>query len=287
MRNNRMTVLLTLLMGACGGAPANPDAPASGAGQEPAQGDGQPDSDSQEFQIKHSTTAADAHGATESKIKPTKTEAAVKFFVVDKVKNEPIPGIVISLQSPDGKKYYTEETDSAGYGEVLVPIAQTYEIVYLSLGRKDITAKVAVPNEPRQNIKLTLRYKRREPEPVAATPEKAPEPPAFRLDGVTFASGSAKLLPESFPRLDSVVEYMTHKKSTRIEISGHTDNVGSAKTNQKLSQERADACREYLLKQGIDGGRIEAVGYGADRPVADNDTEEGRQQNRRIEAKEL
>jgi outer membrane protein OmpA-like peptidoglycan-associated protein len=80
---------------------------------------------------------------------------------------------------------------------------------------------------------------------------------------------------------------MTYTKSSRIEISGHTDNAGNPKTNQKLSEKRAQACRDYLISKGIDGSRIEAVGYGDQRPVAPNDSEDGRQQNRRIEAREL
>jgi outer membrane protein OmpA-like peptidoglycan-associated protein len=80
---------------------------------------------------------------------------------------------------------------------------------------------------------------------------------------------------------------MTHKKSVRVEIAGHTDNVGNKNANKALSQKRADAVRAYLISKGIDGARIKAVGYGDANPVAPNTTSEGRQQNRRIEAHEL
>lgn len=274
--------LLVLSIASCGGAPAA-SGPVSAA-QEPGGGD-----DTKEFRLQDSSTAESAHGASPSQIKATDTHAAMKFFVVDKRDGEPISGIVISLQDADGNKYYTKETDELGYGEVLVPVGREYQITYLSLGEKDINAKVKVADEPRQNIKLTLRYKRYEPPVAAATPD-APEPapaPSFRLDEVNFASGSAELLPESRERLDGVVEYMTHKTSARIEIAGHTDNVGSAKTNKALSLKRAQAVRTYLIEQGIDGDRIEAVGYGDERPIASNNTPEGRRQNRRIEAREL
>jgi OOP family OmpA-OmpF porin len=89
------------------------------------------------------------------------------------------------------------------------------------------------------------------------------------------------------PRLDRVVEFMTYKKQARIQISGHTDNMGKKAANKVLSQNRANACRDYVISKGIDGSRIEAVGYGDERPIAPNDTEEGRQENRRIEAMEL
>ncbi len=294
MPYKRFTLASTLFFAACGGSSSSttktPAEVSTKTGSDDASSDGK---SSNEFQIGKSDTAGSAHGATPSKIKATKTQAAMKFFVIDKNKDAPIEGIVISLQSKDGQKFYTEETDELGYGEVLVPSGKTYELVYLTLGEKDINAKVTVTDDPYQNIKLTLRYKPwvEKKVPVVLPPDApAPaEPPAptFRLDGVTFDSGSAELLPESYPRLDSVVEYLTYKKSARIEVSGHTDNVGGRAKNKKLSQERAEACREYLVSQGIDGSRIEAVGYGDEQPVANNKDEEGRKQNRRIEAKEL
>jgi outer membrane protein OmpA-like peptidoglycan-associated protein len=80
---------------------------------------------------------------------------------------------------------------------------------------------------------------------------------------------------------------MRLKKSARVEISGHTDNVGNPRTNKTLSAKRAEACRAYLISKGIEGARITAVGHGAERPVAPNDSEENRQKNRRIEVVEL
>jgi outer membrane protein OmpA-like peptidoglycan-associated protein len=204
----------------------------------------------------------------------------MKFTVVDKDKG-PIPGIVVSLTAPDVKKYYTEETNAEGYAEVLVPVGKKYDLVYLSLGRRDVAAQVAVTDEPNQNVRLTLRYKRIDP------PGKVAPEPKFVLEGINFDVNKATIRPESFPMLDVVVEYMTYKKSARIEISGHTDNQGNPKKNKKLSEQRAQACRQYLIDKGIEGSRIMAQGFGDEQPIASNDTEEGRQQNRRIEAKEL
>jgi outer membrane protein OmpA-like peptidoglycan-associated protein len=228
-----------------------------------------------EFVLKPSDGAKDAKGANGSKIVATRTDAAMKFFVIDKDKG-PIKGVVICLTSPGGAKYYTDETDAAGYAETLVPVGQKYEITYLSLGRKgDIAANVSVTNEPKQTIKLTLRYKRQ------------PPPPPFVLTGVNFDTGKAIIRPESFPKLDVVVEFMKYRKTARVEISGHTDNVGNARANKTLSAKRAQACRTYLTSKGIDGGRITATGYGDEKPVVPNDTDENRQKNRRIEVVEL
>jgi outer membrane protein OmpA-like peptidoglycan-associated protein len=223
---------------------------------------------------------------TESKIKGTQTKAAMKFTVVDKEKG-PIRGIVILMTAPDGTRYSTEPTNAEGYAEVLVPNGQKYELVYLALGRKDVASSVTVTDEPNQNIRLTLRYKRYDPPPRKVAPSGSPAPePGFVLENVNFDSGKATIRPESFPQLDGVVEYMTYKPSSKIEISGHTDNVGNPKTNKALSEKRAQACRDYLISKGIDGSRVTAVGYGDQWPIETNDTEEGRQKNRRIEAVE-
>jgi outer membrane protein OmpA-like peptidoglycan-associated protein len=229
--------------------------------------------DAGEFQLRDSDAAKGAHGATKSKITATKTEAAMKLFVVDK-ENGPIKGVVICLIAPTSTEYCTDETDADGYAEVLVPVGQKYDVKYLSLGGGDIATTVSVTNEPKQNIKLTLRYKR----PPARVP--------FVLKGVNFDTGTAVLRDESASRLDLVVVFMKRRKSAVVEISGHTDNVGNAKKNKALSLKRAQACRDYLVEKGIEGNRITAVGFGGDRPVAPNDSDENRQKNRRIEVVE-
>jgi len=239
-----------------------------------------------EFVVRKSEKTKEEPGRTDSKIRATRTEAAVKFTVVDKDKG-PIQGIIVALSAPDGKKYYTEETNADGYAELLVPVGQKYELVYLGLGRRDIAASVSVTDEPNQNLRLTLRYKRYVPPTPAGAAAAPPAEPRFVLEGVTFDSGKTTIRAESYGRLDSVVEYMTHKKSAQIEISGHTDNAGNPKANKVLSEKRAQACREYLISKGVDASRIRAVGYGDERPIAANESEEGRKQNRRIEATEL
>ncbi|MDR1811305.1 MAG: OmpA family protein [Candidatus Fibromonas sp.] len=105
----------------------------------------------------------------------------------------------------------------------------------------------------------------------------------FELKGITFATGKSELLSSSFKILESTVKGLQKYDSVKVEISGHTDNQGGLEYNDKLSQARADAVRDYLIKKGIAENRITAVGYGYSRPRADNKTENGRAQNRRIE----
>ncbi len=261
MRHPSNTTIAAMILAAQTAASAASPAPAA------------PD-EKREFRLQDTHTAKDAHGATASKLAPTKTEALMKLFVVDKDKG-PVKGVVIFLTGPDKTKHYADATDSAGYTELLVPVDQKYDVTYLSLGRRQIAATVPVADEPNQSVKLTLRYKR----------EGAEQP--FILAGVNFDTAKATIRPESFPNLDVVVEFMAHKKDARVEISGHTDNVGNAKANKTLSEKRAQACRNYIVSKGIDKKRVDAVGFGDERPIAPNDTDEGRQKNRRIEAKEL
>lgn len=224
-----------------------------------------------------------SRGVKASKIRPTRTEAAIRFTVLDKDKG-PIKGLVVQLTDRKSKKaFYTDETDAKGYTEVLVPVGREYEVVYLSLGRRKIAARLPVANEPAQNIRLTLRYRRYRPKRREGGKLVSPK---FILRGVEFDTGKATIRKSSYSRLDQVVVYMIHKSSAVIEISGHTDSVGKAKANKKLSQRRAESCRRYLMKKGVHGTRIIAVGYGQEQPIASNDTPEGRQQNRRIEVKE-
>ncbi len=114
------------------------------------------------------------------------------------------------------------------------------------------------------------------------------EPPTtFTLEDVHFESGKATLRKSSYDRLNEMVEYMKSKPSVKLEIAGHTDNVGSKQDNKKLSLQRAKAVKNYLVEQGIEEKRLVAKGYGESQPVATNETKEGRQKNRRTEVRIL
>jgi OmpA-OmpF porin, OOP family len=102
---------------------------------------------------------------------------------------------------------------------------------------------------------------------------------------IFFATGSAKLLAKSFPKLDDVVKIMQDDKLLRLDIEGHTDITGTAEKNQVLSENRANAVRDYLVGKGIEADRLTAQGFGPDKPIADNKTAAGRAKNRRVEMK--
>ncbi len=103
------------------------------------------------------------------------------------------------------------------------------------------------------------------------------------LRNIFFATGSAQLTPASNSELERLVKLLKEVPKLRIEISGHTDNVGSESMNQKLSEDRASSVVNYLVGKGIDKSRLTSAGYGSTRPVATNNSDEGRQQNRRTE----
>lgn len=100
---------------------------------------------------------------------------------------------------------------------------------------------------------------------------------------VTFASDSADLSPAFFGVLDSVAIILNKYPKTLLDIDGHTDNTGGTAYNQRLSEARAVSVGNYLNQRGIDPRRLRVIGYGETRPIADNASASGRQQNRRVE----
>ncbi|GGC75855.1 OmpA family protein [Marinobacter halophilus] len=103
------------------------------------------------------------------------------------------------------------------------------------------------------------------------------------LGDVLFATGSAQIQGGTNQNLEKLANFLNQYPERRVLIEGHTDNVGSASFNQNLSRQRAESVRQYLTGRGIDSNRLSVSGYGFDRPVANNDTTMGRQQNRRVE----
>ncbi len=109
----------------------------------------------------------------------------------------------------------------------------------------------------------------------------------FVFDHVNFETGAANLTALSRYELDFLVEALNRYPNMRIELAGHTDNTGDDEFNMNLSQERADAVYDYLVNKGIDESRLLSVGFGETQPIDTNDTEQGREQNRRTEFKIL
>jgi outer membrane protein OmpA-like peptidoglycan-associated protein len=105
------------------------------------------------------------------------------------------------------------------------------------------------------------------------------------MQGIEFETGKATIKKKSFPLLDKIAEIFIENSNYIIEVQGHTDDVGKAEVNKKISEKRAQAVMKYLEKKGVAAERMSAVGYGPDVPIADNRTKAGRQKNRRVEFK--
>ncbi len=127
--------------------------------------------------------------------------------------------------------------------------------------------------------------------PLDPNDPKKPKPVAFKtevgkaivLEGVVFKTGSAVITDVSDAILSNARKTLEDNPEIQVQIQGFTDAVGSDKTNQRLSQKRADAVKAWLVRSGIAPNRITAKGFGEQNPVGDNSTAEGRQKNRRIE----
>jgi outer membrane protein OmpA-like peptidoglycan-associated protein len=103
------------------------------------------------------------------------------------------------------------------------------------------------------------------------------------LQNIFFETGSSTLLPSSYPELNKLLSTLINNEQMKIELRGHTDNIGTDEYNQQLSEARAKSVYQYLIDHAIDAGRLSFKGFGESQPVATNETEYGRQQNRRTE----
>ena len=120
------------------------------------------------------------------------------------------------------------------------------------------------------------------PAPVAA----APAPPMKKkivLRGVNFDFDKSNIRPDAVPILEEAAKTLKDESQLTVAVNGYTDSVGTDAYNQGLSERRADAVRAFLERLGVSGSRLTARGFGESNPVASNDTEEGRAQNRRVE----
>lgn len=201
---------------------------------------------------------------------PTETEALLTVLAQNS--DETVrTGEQIYFEGLKSKKKFSGITGDSGTFYVLLPKGDTYSIRYKNFQDSVDYSTIEIPNEPGKiffDFTLTV-----EPTKV------------YTLRNVHFDTGKATLRPESYPALNDLVEVMKMKKKMVVEIAGHTDNVGDDAANMKLSQERAETVRSYLIGKGISGDRVTAKGYGETQPTASNDTDEGKQKNRRTEVR--
>jgi OOP family OmpA-OmpF porin len=207
---------------------------------------------------------------TAQELKPTPLLALLTVSVVDGDKKA-LEGEEISFTGTKNGKTFQGITAADGTFKLLVPNGDDYKVKYKSF-TKNLDYKVLkIPAGPDLiNFNYTINVHRGK---------------TIELDDVFFDTGKSTLRPESNKALNELASFMNHKKSMKIEIGGHTDNVGEKAANEKLSADRAQSVKAYLVAKGVQADRVVSKGYGDTVPVAPNETPEGRQKNRRTEVK--
>lgn len=205
-------------------------------------------------------------------------DAPVDVTIVDAKTRKPLNNEIVVFKSQLNGREYQGLSDAEGKFSVRLPAGAKYEVFVLgfkdstSYNILDIPALKGANSYYKNAFKQLIEFE---------------APASFVLENCTFETGKAELKPEAYVVLDELVEYLNRKDDERIEIGGHTDNVGKADANMILSTNRANTVRAYLLMKGIAPERVTAKGYGMTEPIAENDTAEGRSLNRRTEVKVL
>lgn len=185
-------------------------------------------------------------------------------------------GEIIVFENIKTKQVFETISNDEGEFEVDLPYSSTYQIKIKGFGEDVDYTQFSIPaleeGQNRLNYQINIKFK-------PAT--------SFTLNNVHFESGKATLTIESYKQLKDLLEFMKLKKLAKIEVAGHTDNVGDDEANLVLSTKRAEAVRNYLISNGVAADRVIAEGYGEKFPVDSNVTAQGRQANRRTEVRLL
>jgi len=204
-------------------------------------------------------------------IEYTKKENAKKIGPLQIVRN-----YVNALTSRGAVKLFEDADAYAGNTTLRLPVGGKNIWVTVSAQSEGASYSLNVVEEAgmKQEVEFT----------AAELSKQLNEKGSVAIRGILFDTGQATIKPESEGVLAQIIELLKNDTALKLEIQGHTDNVGAKAANLKLSQDRAAAVKTYLVsKGGIDGTRLATQGLGDSKPVADNTTEEGRAQNRRVE----
>lgn len=210
----------------------------------------------------------------------------VKGFVYDADTKKPLPKTVVEMVDvANGKVYALTKTDADGEFLVCLPMGKDYGLNVNRPKYLFYSDNFALKEERKLRdpfvLKIPLQPVKESVEQGGVEENKESEP--IVLKNVFFATNSAELRPESKNELDKLKQLLEENPKMRIRLNGHTDSEGDDAKNMDLSDRRAHSVRTYLISKGIAADRMDAKGYGESKPVATNDTPEGRQQNRRTE----
>jgi OOP family OmpA-OmpF porin len=204
-------------------------------------------------------------------------EGTIRFQVTTLEDQQPIPGAEVQIRSDH------DVCAPMGGGELALGDQGTGSI---KVGAGDHTVIIDVPQYALYRQKVNIEAGEDE-EVVVSLKKTKTRVTAQRIEiyeKVHFETGKAIIKPESYPLLDEVAEALsTHAQIKLVEVAGHTDDIGDLRSNQELSQDRAQAVLDYLVGKGVAPSRLQAKGYGETRTIDTNETAEGRAANRRVE----
>ncbi len=204
----------------------------------------------------------------------------VKALVYNAVSQNPVTATAEIFNLTDNQPFIRKSTLQDGTFLICLPIGKEYALTVEKKGYVFYSDYFSAADATRQNEPFLLEIPLL---PLEAPGRKPTEPRPIVLNNIFFETGSSSLLPTSQNELNRLYDLLVANPSMVIQINGHTDNVGQPEDNQKLSEERAKAVYQYLSSKGIDEKRLSYKGFGASRPVAENDSVEGRRKNRRTE----
>jgi len=201
-------------------------------------------------------------------------DAKVRVAVVDPT-DAPLPGALVAWRSDHPECVPIGTAIADGTGTVQQEIASgSHTVVVTASGHNVIEQAVEILPSDDRTVKIQL----------AASKIVLEKKQIRILEKVQFEYAKAVLDPASYPLLNEVASVIEQNPDIgRVEVGGHTDNKGSDDFNLRLSQDRANAVRDYLVGQGVPLSRLIGVGYGETRPIDTNKTEAGREANRRVE----
>lgn len=204
-------------------------------------------------------------------VEKPKPKLSIWGFVYDKETNEPVSAAVkYEIHQLTAGEAVSDGHD--GFYEVSITGEGQYQIITTAEGFLNNNDGLEVPEVESDTIIQKDLYL-----------EKIEIGTTVRLNNIFFDFDKTTLRPESITELNMVTEFLKKNPTVKVEIAGHTDNKGSDKYNISLSDGRAGAVRSYLIQQWIDESRVSYKGYGEGNPIATNETDEGRQRNRRVE----
>lgn len=217
----------------------------------------------------------------DTKVKSVEVEGDLDYallagVVTDFSDDQPLKAKVEIKNTRNNKVVKEIETDDSGKFLTALPLGESYEIVVRSKGYLFYSNKYSELGDKGHDLEfITAKIKKIIPNQTVV------------LKNVFFKRASAEMLPDSYSELNRLVQILRENPGITIEISGHTDAIGNPANLMKLSRQRMESVRAYLINRGISKKRLKGRGYGGTRPIADNSDEDARAKNRRVEFKIL